>query len=298
MALILSILEQGLIYGVMALGVYITYKILDFPDLTVDGSFPLGAAIAAVMITKGMHPLLTLAVSFAAGGAAGMLTGVIHVTLKVRDLLSGIIMMTALYTVNLRITGKANVPLYGKVTVFENGLTEGFFPEVLKSVAPLVVIAVITAFVKYLLDWYLSTQSGYLLRAAGDNDTFVTSMGVEKGRVKIIGLAIANGLAALGGCLFAQQQRFFDISMGTGTVVIGLASVIIGTSLLKKAVFLRVTASVILGSVLYKACVAFALRYMKVIHLQSKDLKMVTSVLFLLILVIAQERKKKVKQNA
>lgn len=227
-----------------------------------------------------------------------MLTGVIHVTLKVRDLLSGIIMMTALYTVNLRITGKANVPLYGKVTVFENGLTEGFFPEVLKSVAPLVVIAVITAFVKYLLDWYLSTQSGYLLRAAGDNDTFVTSMGVEKGRVKIIGLAIANGLAALGGCLFAQQQRFFDISMGTGTVVIGLASVIIGTSLLKKAVFLRVTASVILGSVLYKACVAFALRYMKVIHLQSKDLKMVTSVLFLLILVIAQERKKKVKQNA
>ncbi|MCI8684071.1 MAG: ABC transporter permease [Lachnospiraceae bacterium] len=298
MALILSVLEQGLIYGVMALGVYITYKILDFPDLTVDGSFPLGAAIAAVMITKGMHPLLTLAVSFAAGGAAGMLTGVIHVTLKVRDLLSGIIMMTALYTVNLRITGKANVPLYGKVTVFENGLTEGFFPEVLKSAAPLVVIAVITAFVKYLLDWYLSTQSGYLLRAAGDNDTFVTSMGVEKGRVKIIGLAIANGLAALGGCLFAQQQRFFDISMGTGTVVIGLASVIIGTSLLKKAVFLRVTASVILGSVLYKACVAFALRYMKVIHLQSKDLKMVTSVLFLLILVIAQERKKKVKQNA
>ena len=275
MALILSVLEQGLIYGVMALGVYITYKILDFPDLTVDGSFPLGAAIAAVMITKGMHPLLTLAVSFAAGGAAGMLTGVIHVTLKVRDLLSGIIMMTALYTVNLRITGKANVPLYGKVTVFENGLTEGFFPEVLKSAAPLVVIAVITAFVKYLLDWYLSTQSGYLLRAAGDNDTFVTSMGVEKGRVKIIGLAIANGLAALGGCLFAQQQRFFDISMGTGTVVIGLASVIIGTSLLKKAVFLRVTASVILGSVLYKACVAFALRYMKVIHLQSKDLKMV-----------------------
>lgn len=298
MALILSILEQGLIYGVMALGVYITYKILDFPDLTVDGSFPLGAAIAAVMITKGIHPLLTLAISFAAGGAAGMLTGVIHVTLKVRDLLSGIIMMTALYTVNLRITGKANVPLYGKVTVFENGLTEGFFPEVLKSAAPLVVIAVITAFVKYLLDWYLSTQSGYLLRAAGDNDTFVTSMGVEKGRGKIIGLAIANGLAALGGCLFAQQQRFFDISMGTGTVVIGLASVIIGTSLLKKAVFLRVTASVILGSVLYKACVAFALRYMKVIHLQSKDLKMVTSVLFLLILVIAQERKKKVKQNA
>lgn len=298
MALILSVLEQGLIYGVMVLGVYITYKILDFPDLTVDGSFPLGAAIAAVMITKGMHPLLTLAVSFAAGGAAGMLTGVIHVKLKVRDLLSGIIMMTALYTINLRITGKANVPLYNKVTVFENGLTERFFPDSLEFAAPLVVITIITLIIKYLLDWYLSTQSGYLLRAVGDNDAFVTSMGVEKGRVKIIGLAIANGLAALGGCLFAQQQRFFDISMGTGTVVIGLASVIIGTSLLKKAAFFQATTSVILGSVLYKACVALALRYMKVIHLQSKDLKMVTSVLFLLILVIAQERKKKVKKNA
>lgn len=297
MALILSVLEQGLIYGVMALGVYITYKILDFPDLTVDGSFPMGAAIAAVMITEGMHPLLTLFVSFAAGGAAGMLTGIIHVKLKVRDLLSGIIMMTALYTVNLRIAQKANVPLYNKETVFENELVRGLFGP-LESAAPLIVIAVITVIVKYLLDWYLSTQSGYLLRAVGDNDTFVTSMGVEKGRVKIIGLAIANGLAALGGCLFAQQQRFFDISMGTGTVVIGLASVIIGTSLLKKASFLRVTASVVFGSVLYKACVALALRYMKVIHLQSKDLKLVTSVLFLMILVIAQERKKKVKKNA
>ncbi len=297
MALILSVLEQGLIYGVMALGVYITYKILDFPDLTVDGSFPTGAAIAAVMITEGMHPLLTLFVSFAAGGAAGMLTGIIHVKLKVRDLLSGIIMMTALYTVNLRIAQKANVPLYNKETVFENELIRGLFGP-LESAAPLIVIAVITVIVKYLLDWYLSTQSGYLLRAVGDNDTFVTSMGVEKGRVKIIGLAIANGLAALGGCLFAQQQRFFDISMGTGTVVIGLASVIIGTSLLKKASFLRVTASVVFGSVLYKACVALALRYMKVIHLQSKDLKLVTSVLFLMILVIAQERKKKVKKNA
>ena len=297
MALILSVLEQGLIYGVMALGVYITYKILDFPDLTVDGSFPMGAAIAAVMITKGMHPLLTLFASFAAGGAAGMLTGIIHVKLKVRDLLSGIIMMTALYTVNLRVAQKANVPLYNKETVFENELTSRLFGP-LESAAPLIVIAILTVIIKYLLDWYLSTQSGYLLRAAGDNDTFVTSMGVEKGRVKIIGLAIANGLAALGGCLFAQQQRFFDISMGTGTVVIGLASVIIGTSLLKKASFLRVTSSVVLGSVLYKACVASALRYMKVINLQSKDLKLVTSVLFLMILVIAQERKKKVRKNA
>lgn len=298
MTLILSVLEQGLIYGVMALGVYITYKILDFPDLTVDGSFPMGAAIAAVMITNGVHPLLTLFASFAAGVFVGILTGIIHVKLKVRDLLSGIIMMTALYTVNLRITGKANVPLYNKVTVFENKMTKFFFGGALAPFGTLIVIAVITIAVKYLLDWYLSTHSGYLLRAVGDNDTFVTSMGVDKGMVKMLGLAIANGLVALGGCLFAQQQRFFDISMGTGTVVIGLASVIIGTSLLKKVTLLRVTTSVVIGSVLYKACVALALRYMKVINLQSKDLKLVTSVLFLVILMVAQERKKKVKINA
>lgn len=298
MTLILSVLEQGLIYGVMALGVYITYKILDFPDLTVDGSFPMGAAIGAVMITNGMHPLLVLLASFAAGAFVGILTGVIHVKLKVRDLLSGIIMMTALYTVNLRITGKANVPLYNKVTVFENKVTEYLLGGALTPFRTLLVIAVIAIGVKYLLDCYLSTHSGYLLCAVGDNDTFVTSLGVDKGRVKIIGLAIANGLVALGGCLFAQQQRFFDISMGTGTVVIGLASVIIGTSLLKKVTLLRITTSVVIGSVLYKACVALALRYMKVINLQSKDLKLVTSILFLVILIAAQERKKKVKINA
>ena len=295
--LVLSVLEQGLIYGVMALGVYITYKILDFPDLTVDGSFPRGAAIGAMMVGGGMHPLLTLPVSFAAGAAAGTLTGIIHVKLKVRDLLSGIIMMTALYTINLRITGKANVPLYNKETIFENKAVGALFTGALAPFGTLAVILLAALAVKYLLDWYLSTRSGYLLQAVGDNDTFVTSMGVDKGMVKIIGLAVSNGLVALGGCLFAQQQRFFDISMGTGTVVIGLASVIIGTSLLKKASFLRVTSSVVAGSVLYKACVALALRYMKVINLQSKDLKLVTSLLFLFVLIVAQDRKK-VKANA
>ncbi len=295
--LVLSVLEQGLIYGVMALGVYITYKILDFPDLTVDGSFPMGAAIGAMTVGGGMHPLLALPASFAAGAAAGTLTGIIHVKLKVRDLLSGIIMMTALYTINLRITGKANVPLYNKETIFENKAVGALFTGALAPFGTLAVILLAALAVKYLLDWYLSTRSGYLLQAVGDNDTFVTSMGVDKGMVKIIGLAVSNGLVALGGCLFAQQQRFFDISMGTGTVVIGLASVIIGTSLLKKASFLRVTSSVVAGSVLYKACVALALRYMKVINLQSKDLKLVTSLLFLFVLIVAQDRKK-VKANA
>lgn len=292
MALLLSVLEQGMIYAIMALGVYITYKILDFPDLTVDGSFPMGAAMTAVMISRGIHPVLTLLASFAAGAIVGIITGIIHVKLKVRDLLSGIIMMTALYTINLRIAGKANLPIYNMTTVFDNKLTKSL-PETVYKYRTVIIILLIMLVTKFVLDWYMSTKSGYLLRAVGDNEVIVTSMGVDKGIVKVVGLSIANGLVALSGCIFAQQQRFFDISMGTGTVVIGLASVIIGTSLFKKITFLRVTSSVVIGSIIYKACVAVAIRYMK-----SVDLKLVTAILFLIILVLGMERKKKVNGNA
>ena len=202
MALVLSVLEQGMIYAIMALGVYITYKILDFPDLTVDGSFPLGAAITAVMITKGVHPLITLVVSFAAGAVVGVLTGVIHVKLKVRDLLSGIIMMTALYTVNLRIAGRANLPIYTEKTIFDNDLVNSIFKGNAAQFSTVVIILIITLVMKYLLDWYMSTKAGFLLRAVGDNDTIVTSMGVDKGLVKIAGLAISNGLVTLSGCIY------------------------------------------------------------------------------------------------
>lgn len=292
--MLLSVLEQGLIYAIMALGVYITYKILDFPDLTVDGSFPMGAAIACILIVKGVPPILTLPICFAAGAFVGMLTGLIHVKLKVRDLLSGIIMMTALYTVNLRIAGKANLPIYNMPTIFDNGLVNSLFPGGLETYKTVAVILVITLATKFLLDWYMSTKSGFLLRAVGDNDSIVTSLGVDKGLVKIVGLSIANGLVTLGGCVFAQQQRFFDISSGTGTVVIGLASVIIGTSLFKKVTFLRVTTSVVIGSLLYKGCVAVAIR----LGLSSSDLKLITAVLFLAILVLGMDRKKKVKTDA
>ena len=286
MTLVLSVLEQGMIYAIMALGIYITYTILDFPDLTVDGSFPLGAAISAVLITKGVNPILTLLISFLAGVAAGTLTGLIHVKLKVRDLLSGIIMMTALYTVNLRI-----VPIYNMTTLFDNALVKKIFTGSLAPFANTIIILVITLIMKFLLDWYMSTKSGYLLRAVGDNETIVTSMGVDKGVMKIIGLAIANGLVTLSGCIFAQQQRYFDISMGTGTMVIGLASVIIGISLLKKVSFIRVTTSVIIGSIIYKACVAIAIK----LGMPSSDLKMITAVLFLVILVLGMDRKKRKK---
>ena len=268
MTLVLSVLEQGMIYAIMALGIYITYTILDFPDLTVDGSFPLGAAISAVLITKGVNPILTLLISFLAGVAAGTLTGLIHVKLKVRDLLSGIIMMTALYTVNLRIAGRANVPIYNMTTLFDNALVKKIFTGSLAPFANTIIILLI-----------------------GDNETIVTSMGVDKGVIKIIGLAIANGLVTLSGCIFAQQQRYFDISMGTGTMVIGLASVIIGISLLKKVSFIRVTTSVIIGSIIYKACVAIAIK----LGMPSSDLKMITAVLFLVILVLGMDRKKRKK---
>ena len=288
MTLIISVFEQGMIYAVMALGMYITYKILDFPDMTVDGSFPLGASLSAVLISQGMNPYLTLLLSFAAGLVAGTITGLIHVKLKVRDILASIIMMTALYSMNLRIAGKANLPIYNCDNIYNNRVMDRIFAGVLAPYKNLIVIAVIVLLVKCVLDWYLKTKSGYLLKAVGDNETLVTSMGIDKGKIKILGLAIANGLVSLGGSMFAQQQRFFDASMGVGTAVIGLASVIIGTALFGQISAFGFSISVILGSILYKGCVAAAIR----IGLQSTDLKLVTAVLFLLILVLSSRIEK------
>lgn len=288
MTLIISVFEQGMIYAVMALGMYITYKILDFPDMTVDGSFPLGASLSAVLISQGMNPYLTLLLSFAAGLVAGTITGLIHVKLKVRDILASIIMMTALYSVNLRIAGKANLPIYNCDNIYNNRVMDRIFAGVLAPYKNLIMIAVIVLLVKCVLDWYLKTKSGYLLKAVGDNETLVTSMGIDKGKIKILGLAIANGLVSLSGSMFAQQQRFFDASMGVGTAVIGLASVIIGTALFGQISAFGFSISVILGSILYKGCVAAAIR----IGLQSTDLKLVTAVLFLLILVLSSRIEK------
>lgn len=293
MSLIITTMEQGFIYGILALGVYITYKILDFPDLTVDGSFPLGGAVGAALITKGMSPFLALLLAFLAGALAGMLTGLIHVKGKVRDLLAGIIMMTALWTVNLRIAGTANVPLFSQKTIFKNDLIDRMFPGTFRNYATLALIFVIAVGAKLLLDLYLGTKSGFLLRAAGDNDKLVTSLAKDAGNVKIIGLAIANGLVALAGCVFCQEERVFEISMGTGAMVIGLASVIIGTSLFRKLSFLKTTTTVFFGAVIYKLCVGIAIK-----NFEPRDMKLITAVLFLVILLIGTERKRKVKGNA
>ena len=283
-----TIVEQGLIYGILALGLYITYKILDFPDLTVDGSFPLGAAITAALITRGVNPYFTLPIAFLAGALAGICTGIIHVKGKVRDLLSGIIMMTALWTINLYIAGTSNVPLFSQNSIFKNDFISNVIPKAVEPYTTLIIILILTLICKIVLDLYLKTKSGYLLRAVGDNDILVTSLAKAQGNVKILGLSIANGLVALAGCIFAQEERVFEISMGTGAMVIGLASVIIGTSLFKKVTFFRVTSSVVVGSILYKACVAVAM----FAGISPNAIKLITAVLFLIILVISMDRKK------
>lgn len=293
MDFLITILEQGLIYGILGLGVYITYKILDFPDLTADGSFPLGAAVTAALIGRGVNPYLTLPATFFAGALAGVCTGLIHVKGKVRDLLSGIIMMTALWTINLRIAGTSNVPLFSKETIFKNSFLEKTIPENIAPYITILVIIVLTVITKLILDFYMSSKSGFLLRAVGDNEKLVTSLAKDQGNIKILGLAIANGLIALSGCIFCQEERVFEISMGTGAIVIGLASVIIGTGFFRNLRFMKATTAVLIGSVFYKACAAVAMR-----NFEPMDMKLVTAVLFLIVLLISMERKKKVKNHA
>ena len=171
MSIVIGVIEEGLIYAIMALGLYITYKILDFPDLSVDGTFPMGAAVTAMVILKGVHPVAALFISFFAGMAAGCITGLIHVKLKVRDLLSGIIVMTALYSVNLRIAGKSNLPIFSKETIFGNSFLNTAVPEALKPWTVSILLLVIVGICKVLLDLFLKTRAGYLLRAAGDNES-------------------------------------------------------------------------------------------------------------------------------
>ena len=309
----LGIIEDGLVYAIMALGVYITYKILDFPDLSVDGTFPLGAAITAAGIANGLpligkiSPVAALFLSFFVGALAGCCTGLIHVKLKVRDLLSGIIVMTALYSINLRITGRANLPISSQDSIFSNDFLEEAVPAALKPYTVVLILLAIVLICKILLDLYLKTKSGYLLRAAGDNDVLVTSLAKDKGMVKIIGLAIANGFAALAGSVYCQKMGFFEISIGAGTIVNGLANVIIGIQLFKRFGFVKSTTAVIVGSIVYKACVAIALntggqyslgRYILTIPIVASDLKLITAILFLVILIISGNGRKKVKRHA
>lgn len=293
MSVFIGILEEGLIYAILSLGVLITYRVLDFPDLTVDSSFPLGAAVSAVLTLKGMSPVLTLFAAALAGALAGLVTGLIHVKGKVRDLLSGIITMTALYSINLRVAGKANLPFFTMDTLFDNAFLRSL-PAFLKPYSKVLVVLVIVLIVKVLLDWFMNTKAGFLLRAVGDNRSVVTTLACDDGIVKIEGLVIANALVALAGAVMAQKNRVFDITMGTGTMVFGLAAVIIGMNIFRNRQKVNSSTAAIVGSIIYKACVALALS----LGLMPQDLKLITAALFLLILILGNVTKRKVKVDA
>ncbi len=291
--LIISTLTQGFIYAMLSYGIYITYKILDFPDLTVDGSFPLGAAVTALLLVNGVNPYLTLLAALAVGAAAGFVTGFIHVRLKVRDLLAGIITMTALFSVNLQIAG-SNLSVARSIdTVFTAAPTMALFGSLSLITRKLIVSIIIMLICKILLDLYFKTKNGFLLRAVGDNSALVTTLAKDMGRVKIIGLVISNALVALSGAVVCHEQRSFSAMMGTGQMVFGLAAVIIGTTLFRKMSFVKGTTAVTAGSVIYKACIQIAIS----LGLPANLLKLITAVLFLVILVIGNFEKGSVKKN-
>ena len=302
--LIVSTLTQGLIYALLSYGVYITYSVLDFPDLTVDSSFPLGAAVTAILLLQGVNPWVTLLCAAGAGAIAGLCTGLIHVKLKVRDLLAGIITMTALSSINLVLAG-SNVTVERAVdTIFTSPLTMTLFGDLSLTTRKLILSLVLAVVIKLLLDLYFRTKSGLLLRATGDNGTLVTTLAQNKGNMKILGVVIANALVALCGAVVCQEQRSYSAVMGIGQVVFGLATVIIGISLirfftrskaaqgLRKVPVLRVlatpkvTMAVLLGSIIYKFCVQIAINA----GLPANMLKFITAALFLVVLVIAGRR--------
>lgn len=279
-------LEEGLMYALLAIGVYITYSILDFPDLSVDGTMPMGAIVTAVLIIHGVDPWLCLPIIFILGMICGAVTGLLHVKLGIRPLLCGIIIYTAMLSVNLVILFKGNegktvASFFRKPTIFNSGIAN-IFPENWRIVIVGLILVVVC---KIVMDFYLKTKSGLLLRATGDNEKYVTMLARDPGYSKILGLAIGNGFSALSGCVIAQQKGSADQQMGVGMVVLGLASVIIGLSIFKNVRFMKPTTMVILGSILYKACLSAALA----LDLPTEYLKLLMAVLFTAALVFSEK---------
>ena len=267
MELLTSTLIQGLIYALISYGVYITYSILDFPDLGVDGTFPLGAAVTAVLMTKGVNAWLTLPISLAVGGLAGLFTGLVHVKLKVRNLLAGIITMTALYSINLMVMdNKANLPLAQGESIYHN------LPGMLLS-------GLAAAGVAAVLVLFLQTPAGLAVRATGDNEAMVRSSSINADRMKMVGLSIANACVALSGALIAHYNCYAEVRMGIGMVVIGLASLIVGEIavglLVRRANILSGAVAAIVGSVLYRLIIAQALEW----NFSSSSLKLITAII-------------------
>ncbi len=286
--------EQGLAYGIAALGVFLTYRILKFPDLTVDGSFVTGAAIASVLLVQqGFDPFLVLLLAFVAGGIAGLITGFLNTRLGITNLLAGVLTMIMLYSINLRIMGRPNLSLL-RVSTATRIVDAAWSP--LGSFAVLAFVAILTVGIKFALDAFLRTEIGFALRATGDSESMITAQGVNTKTMKIVGLALSNGLVALSGALVAQYSGFADVGMGLGTIVTGLAAVIIGGTLIRSNRVGWMTASVLLGSLVYRIAVILALRYGYVIGFQASDLKLITSLLVILALVVPYLRERRLRK--
>ena len=278
-------LEQGLAYGLVAIGIVITFRILAFPDLTVDGSFPLGAAVVARLIMEGVPPIYGIIMAIILGFLAGCCTGFLNTKLKINSLLAGILMMTILYSVNLRIMGRSNIQLLTVSTLLtplENLDVNRFIP----IIAFFLVVAV---FIKILTDMFLHTQIGFAMRATGDNEQMIRTLGVNTDSMTILGLGISNAFVALSGALVAQDQGFSDVGMGIGMIVAGLASIIIGEALCGRRTVQRMTLAALVGSIIYKFIISLGLR----LGLAPTDLKMATGVMVILALGIPALKKEK-----
>jgi len=274
---VLGTMEQGLMYAIMVLGVYLTFRVLNYADLTVDGSFTLGAATVAALITAGYNPWLATLAAFFVGSLAGAFTGILHTKFKITPLLSGILTMTALYSINLRVMGKANISLLRMRTIFTDFSSIPVFEKY--GVLILGLLAVLT--IGVLIYLFLETEFGLALRATGDNELMIRSLGVNTDIMKITGLALSNGLVAISGSFVAQNQLFADISMGIGMIIIGLASVIIGEVLIGTSSIGRTVLAVLCGGIIYRFIIAIVLQ----LGLVATDLKLVTALIVIFALI-------------
>ena len=294
----LNIIQQGLCYALVALGVYISYKILNFPDLTVDSSFPLGAITCFVLIQAGVPYLIAIIIAFLSGTITGLITGFLHVKFKISPLLSGIITMTAFLSINLAIAkGRTLIPYGDKKTLFNNAFTALFGDNIaLKALANIIILVIVIIVIKIALDLFFKTKRGYMLKAVGDNEQMATSLGINTGIYKIIGLCLANGLVAMAGAMYSQYMNYFDNTSGTGMVVIALASVIIGTAIFKKAKIIKGTTAAIIGALIYTG----ALNILIALGVPTTYLKLLMAVAFALILILNNflfSREKKIKKG-
>ncbi|HAZ27248.1 TPA: ABC transporter permease [Candidatus Acetothermia bacterium] len=278
MSLLQAAVEQGLIYGLMALGVYISFRVLSFPDLSVDGTFPLGAAVGATLITSGWNPYATLGVAFAAGAVGGAFTAILATKFRIQGLLAGVLTMIMLYSLNLRIMGRPNLPLLGRPSVFRMASQAWGIPV---PWANLVVAAAFALGAILLLDLLFRTEAGLTLRATGDNPGMVRAYGTSPERMVVSGLALANGLVALSGALAAQHMGFADVGLGVGTIVAALAAVIMGEILLRPRSVPWALLAVVVGSCLYRGAILLALRYGSAVGFTASDLRLVTALVVL-----------------